>query len=503
MLSEKDNRVLISNKKINYSSNTYKYLGGEFSSNANDYVEALIYDTNDNFLEAGIVDKSDYMYDEESKGIRLNTGTILRKMGYDKGKFVVKYNFLRRIAGSHETILVDELGIPHEDEFDVNQIGNELFLKEYKYFIQEMDSSRKELRLFPNTVNEEKYLRDFYNLGAKNKKLQSLAHSESPNAPALEFVGINNQQKAFSNKVRLTNGTFDNTMVGGKLTIPGFFIKDRIERPLPATAEDDGAYNEMETISQNGVCEARFRILSVPTGYPQNNNLGRIADGYFKPTIELFRKPDGTFYEPDEELPEELIAEIKDDRFNSSNKARSWPSRYKAGAERFDIMNIMDMHDDPYDSYVIKRAGDRSSIIDLVSNSILDADVTTQYEWEIWGYDYRSSKRGKFLPRRQDGGGYYKIYSQGHLGTRPEGGEVPISDDEIPLYANEDSTGIKAFGEISGPSDDVPRLERDGNRLRVELWGNNARFTIRLKITKSTGVSTAQITIPSAIEAID
>ena len=61
----------------------------------------------------------------------------------------------------------------------------------------------------------------------------------------------------------------------------------------------------------------------------------------------------------------------------------------------------------------------------------------------------------------------------------------------------------KAFGTISGPSDDVPRLERDGNRLRLELWGNNARFTIRLKITKSTGVSTAQITIPSAIEAID
>ena len=29
-------------------------------------------------------------------------------MGYDRGRYVVKYNFLRKVAGSYENILVDE-----------------------------------------------------------------------------------------------------------------------------------------------------------------------------------------------------------------------------------------------------------------------------------------------------------------------------------------------------------------------------------------------------------
>ena len=82
-LNKKDRELLISNEPIDYEAPEYSYLGGSFGTNSKDYVEVLIYDTNDNFLESGIVDESDYYYDEEKQGIKLKTGTILRKMGYD------------------------------------------------------------------------------------------------------------------------------------------------------------------------------------------------------------------------------------------------------------------------------------------------------------------------------------------------------------------------------------------------------------------------------------
>ena len=65
------------------------YLGGEFTTHPNDYIQVLIYDTNDNFIESGIVDSSDYSYESEI-GVKLNTGTILRKMGYCTRNFCIK-----------------------------------------------------------------------------------------------------------------------------------------------------------------------------------------------------------------------------------------------------------------------------------------------------------------------------------------------------------------------------------------------------------------------------
>ena len=63
-LNKKDRELLISNETIDYEAPEYSYLGGSFGTNSKDYVEVLIYDTNYNFLESGIVDESDYYYDE-------------------------------------------------------------------------------------------------------------------------------------------------------------------------------------------------------------------------------------------------------------------------------------------------------------------------------------------------------------------------------------------------------------------------------------------------------
>ena len=105
-LNEIDSNILQTGAQINFNSPEYSYLDGEFGQNPNDYVEVLIHDEEENFLESGIVDKDDYTINPI--GVKLKTGTILRKFGYDRGRYVVKYNFFRKLAGSYENLLVDE-----------------------------------------------------------------------------------------------------------------------------------------------------------------------------------------------------------------------------------------------------------------------------------------------------------------------------------------------------------------------------------------------------------
>ena len=62
-LNATDLELLQTGQNIDLSSAQYAYLGGEFTKNSNDYVEILIYDTNENFLESAIVDSGDYIYD--------------------------------------------------------------------------------------------------------------------------------------------------------------------------------------------------------------------------------------------------------------------------------------------------------------------------------------------------------------------------------------------------------------------------------------------------------
>ena len=128
-LNSKDSELTLTGKSINLSDSKNAYIGGEFLTNPRDYIEVLIYDTNNNFLESAIVNEEDYLYDQDT-GIKLKTGTILRRMGYDRGRFVVKYNFLRKVAGSYENVLVDSNGVIQDGEYDPETMQ----IKEYKYF---------------------------------------------------------------------------------------------------------------------------------------------------------------------------------------------------------------------------------------------------------------------------------------------------------------------------------------------------------------------------------
>ena len=186
-LNEKDLELISTGNTIDLSApdGRWAYLGGEFTLNPDerDYVEVLIYSANEDFLESSIVDPEDYKFTPE-QDIKLNTGTILRKLGYDRGRFIVKYNFLRKVAGSYENILVDKNNIRYTGEFDPSKqedrdkIGDSLFIKEYKYYIHEISPSRKEVRLVSEFIqepeNNQRYLRDFYDMQRTRKRVASI-----------------------------------------------------------------------------------------------------------------------------------------------------------------------------------------------------------------------------------------------------------------------------------------------------------------------------------------
>ena len=277
-LSEKDLELLQvkGKKEIDPSNPEFAYLFPRFDAsvegNERDYVEVHIFDTNDNFLESATVDRK-YIDKDINNFIKIKTGTFLRKMGYDRGRYVVKYNFLRKQAGDYKPILVDVGGNIFNEPIDSEPGGNvtiqsngriftngnnkkELFLRENKYFIHEISESRKEVRLATQQIKSDKYLRDFFNLQKEKKRIGSVGKIDSHlvfEAP----VGTPDASKADSNTLVLANpngNEFPKNLVGGIFEVSNAFItsfepaKVQLDDPGFGGGPDEEVHPEDPTI---------------------------------------------------------------------------------------------------------------------------------------------------------------------------------------------------------------------------------------------------------------
>lgn len=244
-LNERDENLLLTGKNIDFNSTEYSYLNGAFGKDSSDYVEILIHDEQENFLESGVVDPSDYRI--EVTDVRLNTGTILRKFGYDRGRFVVKYNFFRKVAGSFENLIVDEndLILEPDTELSIDEqsgkitsvdTGGEVFIKENKYQIHEISPSRTELRLITQNIRDRKYLSEFFNLQRNKKILTSNPEGFEP-LGTVEFFTANNstEDKKSTKNIKLPIPATQN-MVGGYIYINDVY-KSKIETTPPEKQE--------------------------------------------------------------------------------------------------------------------------------------------------------------------------------------------------------------------------------------------------------------------------
>ena len=377
-IENRDKELLLTGRNVDMSAPENAYMGGEFLTNENDYIEILIYSTTNDFIESAVVNSEDYILDNDGN-VKLKTGTILRKLGYDRGQFIVKYNFLRKIAGSYENLAIDRntnavLDIPRE-QFNPNTMT----LKENKYYIHEISPTRQELRLAPQNIRDEKYLRDFYDVQKNRKTTQS----DGSELGKIKFIADSNTSDnddmgnsltmQFSNEGQ----EFISAMVGGTLTIPQAFITSYTAAPDP-NAGQPGNVVDRET---EGNIQARFYFDRTASEGEITNNSAVFGDEFFKSAFNLLNNNgDGfDFYDP-----------ISDDISSAGGIFYN-----KTSTKYADVLTCL------YNAAPLRGLGKLNPIwflsgdgapdarVVLKSNSILpNLDIPTNYYWEIHGWDF-------------------------------------------------------------------------------------------------------------------
>jgi len=361
-LNERDLELIQTNKTMQLNSARYNYIGGEFTKNSRDYVEVLIYDVNENLVESGIVDSTDYSYDTDT-GVKLKTGTILRKMGYDRGRFIVKYNFLRKVAGSYETVLVDTAGniwngAYHQMDSGRIMTGDEhtassepLYLKDYSYFVHEISDSRSEVRLVPQLINNSQYKDDFFN-AQKQEKNVGLVET------TLRFISDANTTAGNSLTLETEKtGVFTPNMKSGVIVLNNAFISHII--PDPARLWGNAPTDEFES----DTIQARF-IVSADIGSGNTEYVS--GDRNFSTLYEI----------------------MKDVSANTTSRANLSGIIAKETNVYSGLRGIQQLKN-MYQLIYKQSDPDLNPTIFLKSVSS-KPDISTTYTWEITGWDYDS-----------------------------------------------------------------------------------------------------------------
>jgi len=179
------------------------YLSPPFGQSTKDYVEVHLLDTNGTFIEKF---NSQHTTFEEDKMI-LNIGQDLRDRDYNTGNFTVRYHFIRKMAGGEEIVLTKTVdgqpniihsgnpeltGIPMGQFYTDNEgnafVGESapanmmdaqpLDIKEWKFKIDEISPSRTEVRIVPQLINNDRYIKEFRDLVEPKRYIPETAWAE-------------------------------------------------------------------------------------------------------------------------------------------------------------------------------------------------------------------------------------------------------------------------------------------------------------------------------------
>lgn len=489
-LSEKDKLRILTNKRLDLTADENAYLGGAFGQDQyqddiTDYVEVLVHDMEENLLESNIVNFDEIENDNYT--IKLKTGTILRRLGYDRGKFIVKYNFLRQTAGSYETMLVDTNGEIYTGEFDpnnpadVNRIDNDLFLKENKYLIHSISPDRTEIRLLPQNIANEKYLRDFYNLSKTYKKVQS-----SPElggfvefVETLDSAGQPNAKK-LSKKIKFIQGTdetFQKQMIGGTFSIPNFFHVKTIPPTFNPTLLGTDIVTKVERFNPDQI-QASFTLAeeSYQHVIPNANNF---LSTTFDRIYEHFKGTDGEGYDWDDEIPTSAT-------YRSGNGYNSDAAiKYVRDVVMRRVVDLSDFH---FNQPKFKRPSDDNPYnIILESNSILPADESCTYTWEVhgWQKDDSGDQIDELIPR---------------VAGETSGNDFSIMtiDDSLEFkYAVKSNTDPKVATITYLAVDEV---ERPRMRFAIQLHTRDIALGVKLTVTSNLIERNSFIVLPAVLE---
>ena len=450
-LNVKDTELLRTGQDIDLSSKQYAYLGGAFLDNPNDYIEVLIYDMDNNFLESSVIGDDDFLVEDVGgkKAVRLKTGTILRKMGYDRGKFTVKYNFLRKVAGSYETVLVDESNTIYSGDYEVQPNGKivtpdnkELAIKEYKYFIHEISPTRKEVRLATQNIKNVKYLRDFYDLQKTFKRIRP--EQGNPNS-SLEFVpigGLSNNSTTikFSNSdTTAPQSFFSKRMEGGILNLNNVFVTEVIN---PVTEETTGNITS-EVFGEE--LSARFAISNESQAEILTPAREATGGGRLDRLYEVFQG----------KLMSTSVTGIN--------------GITRAGDNT--VGGVQEIDEGVFGSPKYVHADDAPQVVQLTSISTIVQGSPNTYTWEVFGYD-RSTiwKRDWKKTKYADGYNWNKL--------------------RVKTASNDADVTILAGGYGGDPQQSLIYTDPnklDGSTIAIEIHSKDTHVGLRLTITNDVG----------------
>ena len=459
-LEEKDYNILYSGRTIDTDDANYRYISSFDPNSEDDYVEALIHDAEQNFIQSVIVDRTDYTYEEvEGKPeIKLNTGTILRKIGYDRGKYVVKYNFLRKKAGSYETILVDEnsdryIGDYHvmpdgtimDGESHEDSTGKILQVKELKYFIQEISPSRNEIRIVPQKIKDNKYINSFVNLQTRNNQY-TLNEAVSLHGTAQSSTAGDSKIVYVSN-----NEALKKNMEGGTFFINNSFIEQVIP-PTPPPGEGN-LFEEVDTVGTDPlVVASRFVILEETTNYfaAGEKDFNFLYNHFTNNGTEKNITIDSPLPKP-KNFGLDSNATIKDVS-GASADTNDGKDNVLATVAKFNR----------------PPSEEQPTILTLGSVSSRPQNVAFEYEWTIFGFDRNRYGEGRDEEHRYDS-------ITGRVGGS---GDIIIQ------------------GESAGT---LTAKGTDKKQITIEIYGGDIRLGVALRISRPAADLESSIALPTAI----
>ena len=217
-ISDADYNILSTGKKVT--------LGGEnntFGKSSRDYIEMNIFTTTGTFLDSIRLNEPN-QYVNSIGNFEINPGVILRRNGYFSGDYEIEFNFFREIAGSNQTVLVDEQKKIYNGDFNVlidgsivKDDGSNETLEEidYKYFIHQISNDKQEVRLATLPINNLNYKKEFESLGDG----KSVIYPANVGNDNLQFDNPSIKNSSDFKISDNSNIQIDDRLIGGKLVI--------------------------------------------------------------------------------------------------------------------------------------------------------------------------------------------------------------------------------------------------------------------------------------------
>ena len=250
-LTDKDKQLLDANLPTRVGLKPYEDGLWGFKGNK-DFVHFQLFDENNNLIQFETFDSSQFEINNANNNIEFYPGNHIRTLGYESGIFNVRYNFLRKLAGSEDPVLLHtinkgntKIGDVYTDtdniyitddaivyatteaKFKEDPLNAEvLAIEDLKYRIDVISPNRTEVRLKAKNINGS-YKDEFIDI----QTAVTLKNVDNP----ITFTG-NTLYDSINLIITPETGDFIFTqkMVGGTITIPDIYQINQIEVPVKA-----------------------------------------------------------------------------------------------------------------------------------------------------------------------------------------------------------------------------------------------------------------------------